>query len=141
MRRIEATGRQHLGLICLILLTIGLSFPLAMSGKALGALFWLAAAILALAMGITNLQILAKPTLVLTLLFAASFAIPVEVVVVRGQSFGISWRRCEVVGVRSYIRNPTPPDPMTHVIVRGCVTPHGVEPSRVVRICLPERKS
>lgn len=111
-----------------------------MSGKALGALLWLGASLLALVMGITRLQLLAKPTLVLTIFFAASFFVPVELVIARGQSFGISWVRCEVVGLRSYIEQPKSADDTTYVIVRGCVSRTGVEPSRVVKICIPKRK-
>jgi hypothetical protein len=140
MRRIEATRKQQIGLICLILLAIGCSFPTAMSGKTLGGLFWLGAAFLSLAMGITRLQVLAKPSLILMLLFAASFFIPVEVVVARGQTFYISWRPCKVMGQRSYNAHPIPLDGRTHVIVRGCCAPIGVEPSRVVKVCIPERK-
>jgi hypothetical protein len=140
MQRIESTRKQHVELICAILLATASSFPIAMSGKALGAALWLGAALLALAMGVTRLEVLVKPTLALVVLFAASFLIPVELVVVRGQSFGIGWARCEVVGLRSYNEHPNPSDETTYVIVRGCVSHFGVEPSREVKICVPETK-
>jgi hypothetical protein len=140
MQRIESTRKEHVVLICAILLATASGLPIAMSGKALGAVLWLGAALLALAMGITRLQVFIKPTLALVVLFAASFLIPVEIVVVRGQSFGIGWACCEVVGPWSYIEHPKPPDETTYVMVRGCVSHFGVEPSRVVKISLPEKK-
>ena len=90
-------------------------------------------------MGITRLQILAKPTLVLTLLFGASFFVPVDVVVARGRLCGISWVRCEVVGHRPTFYPAKSLDETTYVIVRGCVPLIGIEPLRVVKISIPDR--
>jgi len=139
MRRIESTRKQQVVMICATLLAIGSSFPIAMSGKALGAFLWLGASVLAFVMGVTRFQALAKPTLILMLLFAATFVIPVELVLARGRPYGISWARCEVVGLRSYIDRPISSDDTTHVIVRGCVPLLGIEPSRVVKISVPSR--
>jgi hypothetical protein len=139
MKRIETTRRQQIILVCLTLLAIGSTFPFAMSGKTLGTLLWIGASVLALVMTITRVQVFAKPTLVLMLLFVASFFVPVEIVVARSQSLDISWVHCEVVGLRSRIEQHKP-DETTHVIVRGCVPLLGVEPLRVVRISVPEKK-
>ena len=140
MKRIEGTPKQQAMLICATLLAIASGFPLAMSGKAIGALLWLGASLLALVMSITRLQALAEPTLVLTILFAASFFIPVEVVIARDQSFGIGWARCELVDLHSYFRRSKAADEKTYVIVRGCMSPTGIEPSYVVKVSIPQKK-
>src|SRR5262245_49684337 len=115
MKRIEATRMQHVFLIWAALLAIGATFPFAMSGKALGALLWLGAALLVLTMGITRLQIFAKPALAVGVLFMASFFLPVEIVVARSASFGIGWSRCEVVSTKAYLENPKPLHPKSYV--------------------------
>ncbi len=140
MKQFESTRKQQIILLCVTLLAIGSSFPIAMSGKALGVLLWLVASAVALGMGMTRWQVLAKPTLALTLLFAVSFFVPVELVVARGHRVGINWSRCEVVGIWSYIDRPKEADQKTYVIIRGCCPILGVEPSGVVKISIPERK-
>ena len=139
MQRIESTRKQQIALLCATLIAIALSFPMAMSGKVWGTLLWFGASVLALMMGITRLKVLARPTVVLTFLFATSFFIPIEVVLARGQAFQIRWMHCEVVSLQTSIEHTVAADETTHIIVRGCVPLLGVEPSRVVRIAIPER--
>ena len=134
MQRVDGTRTQQVLVICGILLNIAVSFPLAMSGKTVGRLLWVIAAVLALLFGITRLKLLGKPVMVFTVLFACSFLIPVEIVATKGP-LGINWMRCEVRGLMHLSRKP--PDEGTYVIVRGCVPIIGFEPSHVVRIRIP----
>ena len=137
MRRIEGTRKQHIALNFAVLVLIAAYFWLAMSGKALGLVLFLAASVTILAMAITRLEVLVKVALVLTVLFGASFLVPVEIAVERGHGFGVHWVPCLwVSGFSSVIKQTTGPDE-PYVIVRGCIPILGVEPTRVVKVNIP----
>ncbi len=137
MQKIEATRKQQALMVCLMLVAVGFGFPLAMSGKACGVILWFVASILALAWVLTRISALAAPALGLHLLFAASFFVPVDVALIREQPFRISWVRCEVVGMRFSLEPARIAPVADFVIVRGCCPILGVEPSRVLKVCIP----
>jgi energy-coupling factor transporter transmembrane protein EcfT len=140
MKRIEGTRKQQAVLICGILLVIAVSFPIGTSGNALGALLWLGASFLGLMIGITRLLAFAKPMVALIVLFVASFFIPVEVVVARGEPLAVRWMPCEVVYERAHPVPLEAPDEKKYHVVRGCNMPFGVEPTHVVKISIPKGK-
>jgi hypothetical protein len=140
MKRIECTRKQQAVLICGILVLTAINFPIWTSGKALGALLWLGASFLGLMMVITRLQAFAKPTVVLMVLFVASFFIPVEVVVARGEPLAVRWLPCDVIYERAHPVPSTAPDEKNYHMVQGCNEPIGVKPRRVVKISIPGAK-
>ena len=136
MQKLEATRKQHITLICLILISLVFSFPFAMSGKIFSVVLWLPIAMLALLFGITRGKALIKPMWFFFSLFVASYFIPVELVVVRDSPIRVSWLPCEIMGPRLRLGRPIA-TATNYVIKTGCGPIIGVSPSRVLEIHIP----
>ncbi len=133
MQRIDGTRKQQVSLIGLSVLLVAAIFPLAAPEKTVTLVAYVGFSALLLLFTTSRLQVLLVPVALSFVMLVASFFTPVEIALTRNKPFRVSWMRCTVVGSRTADR----PVATEYVIYRGCCQINGVEPVRVLKICIP----
>ena len=138
MKTIPTTKKQRLQFVCLMLVAIVAHVWIGLPGKTCTQVLYVCTSVLALLVAFSCLKFLIMQLVCAYMLFVSSVFVPIDIAVIRGKEFGITWQHCVLLSSKKLVENGRP-DNTDIVFFRSCCPITGVEPAWILGICVPQK--